>query len=52
MRRWIATAELDGHAPSTMLPRLTSRDAAVLKRHPDVATHEVAFATGGMRFLA
>jgi hypothetical protein len=51
LRQWIAAAELDGHAAADMLLRLTCSDAATLKRHPDVALHEVSFAMGEMRFM-
>jgi hypothetical protein len=51
LRQWIAAAELDGHVASDMLLRLTCSDAATLKRHPDVAVHEVSFAMGEMRFM-
>jgi hypothetical protein len=51
VRDWIAAAELAGHAADDMLLRLTTRDASTLKRHPDVAVHEVTFVSGEMRFL-
>jgi hypothetical protein len=51
LRQWIAAAELDGYLPGDMLLRLTCSDAAALKRHPDVAVHEVSFAMGEMRFM-
>jgi hypothetical protein len=51
LRQWIAAAELEGHAAGDMLLRLTCGDAAALKRHPDVAVHEISFAMGEMRFI-
>jgi hypothetical protein len=51
LRQWIAAAELDGHVVGDMLLRLTCSDAAAVKRHPDVAVHEVSFAMGEMRFM-
>jgi hypothetical protein len=51
LRQWIAAAELEGHVAGDMLLRLTCSDAAALKRHPDVAVHEVSFAMGEMRFM-
>jgi hypothetical protein len=51
LRQWIAAAELKGHVARDMLLRLTRSDAAALKRHPDVAVHEVSFASGEMRFM-
>jgi hypothetical protein len=51
LRQWITAAELDSHAVGDMLLRLTSRDASLLKRHPEVAVHEVTFTAGEMRFL-
>ena len=51
VRGWIAAAEHDGLTASELLLRLTSRDAAALKRNPEVAVHEVTFAAGEMRFL-
>jgi hypothetical protein len=51
VRDWIAAAQRDGVAEADMILRLTSRDAAALKRSPAVATNEIAFAAGEMRFL-
>lgn len=51
VRDWIAAAERDGVAAADMVLRLTSRDAAALKRSPAVAVEEIAFTAGEMRFL-
>lgn len=51
VRGWIAAAEHDGLVASELLLRLTSGDAAALKRNPQVAVHEITFNSGEMRFL-
>lgn len=51
LRAAIAAAEAEGAAKGEMVLRLTARDEALLKRDPSVATEEISFAGGHMRFL-
>ncbi len=51
LRALIAAAASDGVGPKAMLLRLTLGDAAELKRDRSVATHEISFVNGEMRFL-
>ena len=51
LRDLIAAAERDGSKPGSMLLRLTLGDASELKRDRSVATHEISFKDGEMRFL-
>jgi hypothetical protein len=50
-RTAIAEAESGGVKKDKMVLRLTLRDDSDLKRSRDVATNEISFANGGMRFL-
>ncbi len=50
-RASIAQAELYGIAREDLILRLTLRDESELKRDPSVATDEISFAGGRMRFL-
>jgi len=51
LRELIAAAERDGVGAKKMVLRLTLGDAAELKRDRSVATHEISFSKGEMRFL-
>jgi hypothetical protein len=50
-RRAIAQAESEGVEKAAMVLRLTRGDEAKLKRDPRVATDEISFLGGEMRFL-
>lgn len=50
-RAAIAQAQNDGIAAEDLILRLTLRDEAELKRDRSVATDEISFAGGRMRFL-
>ncbi|HEX5262278.1 MAG TPA: hypothetical protein VFW13_02045 [Phenylobacterium sp.] len=47
----IEKAEADGVARDAMTLRLTLRDAALLKRDPKVAIHDISFRDGAMTYL-
>jgi hypothetical protein len=50
-RRLIAEAEGEGVERAAMVLRITLGDEAKLKRDPSVATEEISFLKGEMRFL-
>jgi hypothetical protein len=50
-RTAIAKAQGEGADLDLMVLRLTLRDAALLKRDPNVGVEEISFANGEMRFL-
>jgi hypothetical protein len=50
-RHAIELAEQDGVERSKMILRLTLRDASELKRDPKLATADISFGGGGMRYL-
>jgi hypothetical protein len=50
-RAAIEQAERDGVERARMTLRMTLRDCSELKRDPKVATDDIAFGRGGMRFL-
>jgi hypothetical protein len=50
-RHAIELAERDGALRSEMILRLTLRDASELKRDPKLATADISFGGGGMRYL-
>ena len=50
-RHAIEQAEQEGVERAKMILRLTLRDASELKRDPKLATADISFGGGGMRFL-
>lgn len=50
-RTAIERAEQDGADRGEMILRLTLRDASELKRDPKLATADISFGAGGMRYL-
>jgi hypothetical protein len=50
-RTAIELAEQDGVDRKKMILRLTLRDASELKRDPKLATADISFGAGGMRYL-
>jgi hypothetical protein len=50
-RHAIELAEQDGVDRKKMILRLTLRDASELKRDPKLATADISFGGGGMRYL-
>ncbi len=51
LRDLIAAAERDGAKTGALLLHLTLGDASEIKRDRSVATHEISFKNGEMRFL-
>lgn len=50
-RHAIEQAEQEGVDRKQMILRLTLRDASELKRDPKLATSDISFGAGGMRYL-
>ncbi|MET0338284.1 MAG: hypothetical protein ABW063_11070 [Caulobacter sp.] len=51
VREWIARADREGLVRDDLQLHLSHRDLSILKRSPSVATEEISFADGVMRFL-